>query len=117
MSEEKRKEKQEPRFTSIIALVVGIAAFLSGLLIVPAAGLMVLNPSAFKGEGITRLIAVVAYYSLVSFWYITIPALILSLVVLFIERNKYYRLLPLAFVLIGFLLYAVCYNTVMYPPL
>jgi hypothetical protein len=116
MSEEKINKHKSSRIISITALVIGIAAFMCGLLIVPAAGFMALNPSAFKGEGITRLIAVVAYYSLVSFWYITIPGLILSMVALFIERNKYYRFLPLPFVLIGILLYAVCYNTVMYPP-
>ena len=115
MSEEERKEKRKPRVISRIALVAGFATFLCGLLIVPAAGLMAFNSSAFKDEGITRLIAVVAYYSFVSFWYIKISGLILSIVALFIERNKYYRLLPLAFVLLGFLLYVVCYKTVMYP--
>ena len=113
--EEKINKHKSSRIISITALAIGIATFMCGLLIVPAAGLMALNPSALKGEGITRLIAFVAYYSLVSFRYITIPGLILSMAALFIERNKYYRLLPLAFVLTGFLLYAVCYNTVMYP--
>lgn len=113
---ERKEQHKAVRIISHIALIAGFVTFLCGLLLVPVAGLMALNPSAFKGEGITRLIAVVAYYSLISFWYITIPGLLLSLVALFIERNKYYRLLPLAFILIGLLLYAVCYNTVMYPP-
>ena len=104
MSEEKKKEQNKAvRIISIIALVAGIAMFLCGLLIVPIPVLRVI------GSGIPDLLSIAACYSLLLFRCIIIPALVLSLVTLLFERNKYYRWLPLAFVVAGILLYLSCY--------
>lgn len=109
MSEEEKKEIHKAvRILSYIALIVGVATLLCGLLIVPAAGLGAINPTAFMSERFDFL-AGVAYYSGLLFRYIFTISGTLSIVTLLIERNKYYRLLPLAFILIGVLLYLMCY--------
>lgn len=102
MSEEQHKSV---RIISRIALVAGIAIFLCGLLIVPIPVLRVIGLTAFRMEGIPDLLSIVASYSNLLFRCIIIPALILSLVTLLFERNKYYRWLPLVFVVAGILLY------------
>jgi L-cystine uptake protein TcyP (sodium:dicarboxylate symporter family) len=108
MSKQDRKEQHKAvRIISYIALIVGIATFLCVLLIVPATGLYVINRKAFISERFDWLTNI-AWYSSQLFKYITIPAIILSIVTFLIERNKYYQLLPLAFVTIGELLYFVC---------
>lgn len=108
MSEEEKKVKHEPKFISLIALVAGIATLLCNLLIVPfilclviegfsiASGLMFLFAVAFGG---TLLLAAFAIWGL-----------ILSVVTLFIERNIYFRLLPLALVLFGIGLWIMCFS-------
>jgi len=109
MSEQEKKETHKGvRIISYIALIVGVATLFCGLLMVPAAGLGAINPTAFMSERFD-LLADVAYYSGLSFKYIFAISWTLSIVTLFIERNKYYRLLPLAFVLIGVFLYLMCY--------
>jgi len=114
MSEEERKEQHKaPRIVSYIALVAGIATFLNGLLLVS----ITLWASIIPGAGgdfdfIGLILIVVAVESIIFsyyLWPIAAIGLVLSIVALFIERNKYFRLLPLAFVLAGILLYAVCY--------
>jgi hypothetical protein len=47
--------------------------------------------------------------SFCSFLTLAAIGLVLSIVTLFIERNKCLRLLPLAFVLAGICLFAACY--------
>jgi len=109
MSEKERKEQHKAvRIISYIALIVGVATLLCGLLMVPATVLGAINPTAFMSERFDWLTNI-AYYSGLLFNYIFTISCTLSIITLFIERNKYYRLLPLAFVLIGVLLYLMCY--------
>ena len=108
MSEEERKEKHEPKFTSIIALVLGIATFLSGLLIVPFTLCIVLD--AFSIASGSMFLEVLAFGATVLLAPFAIWGLILSIVSLFIERNIYFRLLPLAFVLFGIGLLILCFS-------
>ncbi len=109
MSEEERKEKHKPRIISIIALVVGIATFLCGLLIVPFTLCMVIVGPGFAMDIILMLLFGLALFSTVLFVPLAIIGLILSIVTLFIERDIYLRAAPLTLVLFGILLYPVCY--------
>ena len=97
------------RIVSIIALVVGVATFGIALLCVPAALWFTISPIAGGDFDIIGLILLVVY--VLSFCSFLPPAaigLVLSIVTLFIERNKCLRLLPLAFVLAGICLFAAC---------
>jgi hypothetical protein len=67
-----------------------------------------------RGEGhvIWMLLYVVAFLLIlcvICLWPIAPIGLVLSIVALFIERNKYLRLLPLAFFIVGICIYAMCY--------
>lgn len=106
---ERKEQHKAVRIISYIALVTGVATFLCGILMVPAVGLYVINRTAFISERFDWLTDM-AWYSSRLFDYIVIPALILTIATLSIERNKYYQLLPGMFVLIGHLLYFVCYT-------
>jgi len=96
------------RIVSIIALVAGVATFGSGLLLCPAALWFTISPIAggdFDFIGVFLL--VVCVLSFCSFLPLAAIGLVLSIVTLFIERNKRLRLLPLAFVLAGICLFKV----------
>lgn len=113
MSEEEKKEKCEPRVISRFALLVGIATFLSGLLLVPATLWFAIIPEAggdldFIGMFFT-LMAVIPILAIYSVWPIVAIGMVLSIVALFIERNIYYRLLPIAFYIVGICFYAMGY--------
>jgi hypothetical protein len=110
MSEEKRKEKHEPKFTSAIALIAGIVTFLLGLLMVPAILWLNIYPEAGHDFDFIGMFLVIVYVvSWLMFFPLVAIGLVLSIFTLFIGRNKYLRFLPLAFVLVGFLLYALSY--------
>ena len=98
------------RIVSVIAFIVGIVTFLSGLALVPFTVWSAIIPNA-GGEFdiIGLLLCVVCVLSVCSFLPLATIGLVLSIVTLFIERNKRLRLLPLAFVLAGICLFAACY--------
>lgn len=113
MNEEERKEQHKAvRIISNIALIVGITTFLLGILLVPYTRLTVIYPSNVepKPDAIWIFLIAAGLSSIKSFWFFTIIGMILSVVTFNIERDTCRRVLPLAFVLIGFLIYAVCYS-------
>ena len=99
------KQHKAVRIISIIALVAGIAMFLCGLVLVPFSILLLVRGSVGSSDSFGYLLFGVSFYSIRLFM---IPALVLSLVTLLFERNKYYQWLPLAFVVAGILLYLSC---------
>jgi hypothetical protein len=111
MSEEERK-KDIPiayRIISIIALFVGIATFLSGLLFVLALLWNRIIPGAggdFVSLGMFLKLETFLSY---VFWPSAVIGLVLSIVTLFVERNLCFRLLPLAFIIVGICLYELVY--------
>jgi hypothetical protein len=113
-SEEKRKEQHKAvRIISIIAPVAGFATFLSGLLLVPVTWWLAIYPDAGHDfDFIGMFLTVVAISSIIFsyyLWPIAVIGLVLSIVTLFLERNKYFRLLPLAFFTVGICFYAMFY--------
>ncbi|KPL24566.1 MAG: hypothetical protein AMJ75_03450 [Phycisphaerae bacterium SM1_79] len=100
MSEEKRKEKHKPRTISIMALIIGITTLLSWMLLFSVSLWCQLYPNAgHEFDFIGKFLSVVAFLSifyLSILWPLIIIGFVLSLVTLFIERNKNFRLLPLA---------------------
>ena len=110
MSEEKKQEKHKPRTISCIALVVGVIAFVSGLMIVTYA---LFGAFVSSSDVIESFLRDAVKFANLSFWFSFYIGLILSIVTLLFERNKYYRLLPLAFVLVGIGLYAVSIYIIM----
>ncbi len=87
----------------------GIVTFLLGLLIVPYAFCnAIVYYEEFGAEVIAGILLVAALFAMISFWPTAVIGLILSIITLCIEGNVLFRLLPLAFVLAGILLYAVC---------
>jgi hypothetical protein len=110
---ERKEQHKAVRIISIIALIVGIATFLSGLLLVPFTLWFAIYPDAGHDlDLIGMLLTVVAVSSFcVSFflWPIAAIGLVLSIVALLIERNIHLRLLPLAFFIVGICFYAMFY--------
>ncbi|MHC4543412.1 MAG: hypothetical protein ACYTDW_01670 [Planctomycetota bacterium] len=116
MSEKERKGKHKAaRIISITALVIGIATFLVGLLLVPITLWIVIFPFAGgEGDVIGLILLVVAFLPIlcsIFLWPIAAIGLVLSIVTLFIEWNKCLRLLPLAFSIAGIWFYATHYFT------
>ena len=110
MSEEQRKEKRKPKAISRIALRAGIAMFLGGLLIFPFAYVYshaLVSPDEPHANFFAYFMLNVTYPSFYFLWPLFGISLILSIVTLFIERDKRLRLLPLALVLFGILLNAM----------
>ena len=109
MSEEK-KEKFKPGIISIIALLVGFATFLSGFWRVREVLWFVVYPDTGQGFGcIDQLLILAASLPFPLFLLLFPAGLVLSIIALFKEQNKYYRLLPLAFVLAGAFLFWLGY--------
>lgn len=114
MSEEEGKEKPKvTRFISSMALVISIATFLLSLLIVPGILWITFYPEAghdfdFIGMFLTA-VAVLSIICMFRLWPIAVIGLVLSIVTLFIERNKYLRFLPLAFFIVG-----ICFYTILF---
>lgn len=120
MSEEKRNTElydnhqfsDARRIVTFLAFVASGATFLSSLLILPLAEWFatVESPGAPGGIDIITLCFLgLAYYPMMYFWYFAIAGLVLSIVTIFIERDESFRWLPMAFVLVGLLLYALSY--------
>lgn len=105
MSEEKKKETNiGAKNISIFALFIGIANLLCGLLIVPFTYWVIfcaLEYFKYDFELIGNGLAFYAYLLFTICLGIAAIGLPLSVVTLFIERNKCLRLLPLIFVLAG----------------
>ena len=112
MSEEERKEKHiASRIVYVMALVAGIVTFLCGLLTIPLERLIAnYFPTEFFEADIELLIIIGVFFLWVWFWRIAAICLVPSIVTLFIERDKRFRLLPLTFVMVGMLLHAVFYT-------
>jgi hypothetical protein len=112
MSEEKRK----PRVISIIALVICIAPFHSGLLAIFAILWHRIIPGAGEDFGVIGIVligvAALTFVFFWKFWPIAIICLALSIVTLFIERNIYLRLLPLIFFIFGICICAIFFDIV-----
>jgi len=109
MSEEEKKEKQKPKVISSIPRLAGFVPFLSGLLVVFFTCWLAFGPHDKQLRELNVIVHIFFTVCLVSFelfWHITAISLI---VLLFIERDMRRRVLPLAFVLAGILLYAACY--------
>lgn len=110
MSEEEKKEQRKARIISRIALLAGIVTFLFGIMLLPFA---IVYSSALVSPGEPFInfrayfLSTVAYLSVLFLWPLFAVSLILSIVTLFIERDKRLRLLPLTLVLIGILLNAM----------
>jgi hypothetical protein len=111
MSEEEKKDILITyRIISIIALFIGIATFLSGLMLVPATLWFAIIPPT-EGDVIGLLLSVLTFVPIlceIYLWPIAAIGLVLSIITLFTERNMYYRALPWNFLLFGILLYIVC---------
>ena len=113
MNEGKRKEEHKAvRTLSYIALIAGISTFLLILVCFPLTLWLIigLRPKTPEAENIARFLLAFTYETIIWFWFIATPALIISIVTLLKERNKCLRILPLAFVLAGILLYKVCHS-------
>ena len=99
------------RTVSVIALIAGIATFLGGLMVYLASLWLVVYPDAGHDFDIIGMLLVIVA---VCVWCSCMPvgpiALVLAIVTLFIERNIWLRLLPLAFVLAGICLFAASYT-------
>ena len=100
------------RAVSVIALMIGIATFLSGLFFVPLILWVSIIPFAGQeGDVIMLILLVVAFLPILCtyLWPIAAIGFVLSVVTLLIERNKYLRILPLAFIIVGGCFYAMFY--------
>ncbi len=113
MSEEEKKEIHKAAIIiSRIALIAGVATFVCGLLVIPYAFydalvyLPLSEPNYYVIVSHLRSSATIPAFAF--FWLIAAISLNLSIAPLFIERDERFRLLPLAFVLAGILLYEVC---------
>ncbi|MHC4691234.1 MAG: hypothetical protein ACYS67_00740 [Planctomycetota bacterium] len=113
MSKEKIKEILKPEVVSRCALITGIVTFLSGLLMVPAILWINFYPDAgheFDFIGMLLIgVAVLSIISIFRLWPLMVIGFLLSIVTLFIERNKYRRFLPFAFFIMGICFYAMYY--------
>lgn len=116
MSEEERKKKHiAVRIISSIARIAGFATFLFGLFlfslfILPSNWFTAIGSSlGVKTDVTTTFLHDASFCSVILFWPFAIIGLILSIVTFNIERGRYLRVLPLAFVVGGILLYAFCY--------
>lgn len=109
MNEEEKKETPKGyRIISIIALVLGIATSLCGLIVfIGTVRAAVTFPSDFDIIGMFLMF--VAVVALCAFWPVFAIGLTLSIVTLFIEREMRFRLLPLAFVIVGACLISLSY--------
>ncbi|NIP23700.1 MAG: hypothetical protein GWN67_23710 [Phycisphaerae bacterium] len=114
MSEEERGECKAARIVSITALVIGIATFLSGLLLVPATLWFAIIPGAggdFDFIGMLLTVVDVSSFCVSFFlWPIAAIGLVLSIISLFIERDIHLRLLPLTFFIVGICFYTMFYS-------
>lgn len=110
MSEEERKEKHiVSRDISYLALIPSVTTFLLGLMIVPYAFCdSIVYYDELGAEVISGVLLMAALFAMLSFWPTAAIGLILSIVMFFKGPNKYFRLLPFAFVVAGLLLYALC---------
>ena len=110
MSEENKKVKRTAsKNISYLALIPGITTLLLGLMIVPYAFCDALVSSNEPGAYFFTLLSLdMALFAMVSFRPAVAIGLIISIVMLFKGTNKYFRLLPFAFVVAGLLLYALC---------
>jgi hypothetical protein len=114
MSEEERNEiHKAARIISLIALIAGVVTFVWALLVVPYAfcdalvSLPVREPNYYV---IVRyLISSATIPAFAFFWFIAAISLNLSIAPLFIERDMRSRILPLALVMAGIILYKVCH--------
>ena len=115
MSEEERNEKHiASRIVYIIAIVAGMVTFLCGLLTIPLERLITnYFPTEFFEADIELLIIIGVFFLWVWFWRIAAICLVPSIIALLIKRDKRFRLLPLAFVMVGMLLHTV-FNIVFY---
>lgn len=102
MSEEEQG-KHKPRIISYIALIVGVATFLCGLLIAPFADWIALKSN---GDTYVHAALLIPFLSKVLFLPIVGIGLALSIVTLIIEQHERLRQLPWMFVLVGILIYA-----------
>jgi di/tricarboxylate transporter len=114
MSEEERKEKPnhttnfqgcKTRDFTVVALIAGIVTFLSGFLYIPAIVWITSTGFTFtyshRHDMIWVLLNTVVIFTIYFFQFSFLLSLPLSIAAFFTETNKYLRLLPLAFVVIG----------------
>ena len=122
MSEEKRKEEPNHtenhqksdarRIVTVFAFAASGATFFSGLFILNLSWwcAIVESPGSPGGiDVITLILLFMADYPMMYFWHIAAIGLALSIVTLLIERDESFRWLPMAFVLVGLLLYGLSY--------
>ncbi|MHC4083887.1 MAG: hypothetical protein ACYSWZ_02960 [Planctomycetota bacterium] len=115
------EEKHKPRIISRIALIIGIVTLLSWILMFPAglwnhfylSAIPLGSPDAgheyyFIGQFLNA-VAILSIFYFTIFWPLIITGFILSVVTLFIERNKNFRLLPLAFYIVIICAFAMGY--------
>ncbi|MHC4692511.1 MAG: hypothetical protein ACYS67_07205 [Planctomycetota bacterium] len=108
MSEEEAKVKRKPRTISIIALIVGITTFLNLLLCLPFFLWVVIFKEADpEYDFIGMLLGILSIFPGLALYPLIAISLVLSVVTLFIEREKSFRRLPLAFVLAVISLYGI----------
>jgi hypothetical protein len=109
MSEEKIKVKRTAsKNISYLALIPGITTLLLGLMIVPYAFCDSIVYYDEIGAEVISGLFIAALFAMVSFRPAVVIGLIMSIVMLFKGPNRYFRLLPFAFVVAGLLLYALC---------
>jgi hypothetical protein len=114
MSEEKRKEHPnhtrnfqgcKTRDFTVIAIIAGNVTFLSGFLYIPAILWIALTDFTFtyshRHDMIWVLLNTVVIGTIYFFQFSFLISLPLSIAAFFTESNKYLRLLPLAFVVVG----------------
>ncbi|MHC4641534.1 MAG: hypothetical protein ACYS32_07805 [Planctomycetota bacterium] len=111
VGEEKKEIHKAARIISRIALIAGVATFVSGLLVVPYAFCDALVSLPVRESDyhliVQYLISSATKPAFAFFWLIAAISLNLSIAPLFIERDMRSRLLPLEFVLAGILLYYI----------
>jgi len=96
------------RTISITALIIGIAAFLNGLLCIPfALWCTFYTEAGHDFDFIGKFLCVVSIFPFLIFYPLVAIGLVLSTLTLFIERQKLRRFLPLTFVLAVISLFAM----------
>jgi len=90
---------------TVVALITGIVTFLSGFLYIPAILWIALTDFTFtysnRHDMIWVLLNTVVIFTIYLFQFSFLLSLPLSIAAFFTETNKYLRLLPLVFVVIG----------------